>query len=181
MLRGELVANEVEEGLVEVVAAQVGIAVAGEHFDHAALDLHDGDVEGAAAQVVDEQAFQALLQRLVGQGGGGGLVDDPHDFQAGQLAGLAGRLALHLVEEGGHGDDGLVHRLAEFLFRPLLELPQDDGRDFLRRVVALAQPDGDVLAHLPLDRPHGAIRGENPLVAGRGADQQPAFVVQADD
>ena len=152
-----------------------------EHLHDAALDLHDRDVEGAAAEVVDQQPFHLVGMRVVGERGGGRLVDDPHDLQAGQLAGLAGRLALRLVEEGGHGDDGLVDRAAKLLFGPLLERPQDEGRDFLRRVFLVAQADGFGRAHAPLDRPHGPLGGQDPLVAGRGADEQAAVGVQADD
>ena len=47
-----------EEQLVEVVAAELGVAVAGEDFDDAFLGLDDGDVEGAAAEIVDEDAVQ---------------------------------------------------------------------------------------------------------------------------
>ena len=47
-----------EQQIVEVVAAELGVAVAGEDFDDAFLGLHDGDVEGAAAQIVDEDAVQ---------------------------------------------------------------------------------------------------------------------------
>ena len=88
----EAVADVVEEQLVEVVAAELGVAVAGEDLDDALLDLHDRDVERAAAQVVDEQPLQLGRVRVVGEHGGGRLVDDPDDLQAGQLAGLAGRL-----------------------------------------------------------------------------------------
>ena len=55
VLGQEAVADEVEQPLVEVVAAEVGIAVAGEDLDDAPLDLGDRDVERAAAEVVDEQ------------------------------------------------------------------------------------------------------------------------------
>jgi hypothetical protein len=37
--------------LIEVVAAKLGVAVAGEDFDDAVLDLGDRDIERAAAQV----------------------------------------------------------------------------------------------------------------------------------
>ena len=47
-----------EEQFVEIVAAELGVAMAGENFDDAVLSLHDGDVEGAAAEIVDEDAMQ---------------------------------------------------------------------------------------------------------------------------
>ena len=40
--------------LVEIVAAELGVAVAGAHFDHAAHQLDQRYVEGAAAQIVHQ-------------------------------------------------------------------------------------------------------------------------------
>ena len=67
MLRLEPVADVVEQQLVEVVAAELGVAVAGEDLDDAVLDLDDRDVERAAAQVVDEQPLQLARVGVVGQ------------------------------------------------------------------------------------------------------------------
>ena len=122
------VADVLEQQIVEVVAAELRVAVAGQHLDDAFLGLHDGHVEGAAAEVVDEHAAQLALAGVVGQRGGGRLVEDAHHFQPGQLAGLARRLALGVVEVGGHGDDRLVDRLPELRARP--------GRAGLRRIMA---------------------------------------------
>ena len=55
----EPIADVVEQQLIEVVAAELGVAVAGEDLDDALLDLDDRDVEGAAAQVVDQQPLRS--------------------------------------------------------------------------------------------------------------------------
>ena len=131
VLLAEGVADMVEQELIEVVAAKLGVAVAGEDLDDALLDLCHRDIERSAAQVVDEQPFPVARVRVVGQDGGGGLVDDPHDLQPGKLARLAGGLALAVVEEGRHGDHRLGDRVAQRLLGSILERPQDDRRDFL--------------------------------------------------
>jgi hypothetical protein len=45
-----------QQPLVEIVAAQMRVAVAGQNFDHALLDLYDRDVGGAAAEIVRDLA-----------------------------------------------------------------------------------------------------------------------------
>ena len=82
------------DALVEVIAAQAVVAGGGQHLDHAVIDLQDGHIEGAAAQVVDHDLLCLLLIHTVGQCGGGGLVDDTLHVQAGDLAGVLGGLTL---------------------------------------------------------------------------------------
>jgi hypothetical protein len=43
----------VDEALVPVVAAEVGVAVGAEDLEDTVADIEDGDVEGAAAEVED--------------------------------------------------------------------------------------------------------------------------------
>ena len=61
---------------------------------HAVAHFEDGDVEGAAAQVVDHDLLVGLLIEAVGEGRGGRLVDDALDLEARDLAGVLGGLAL---------------------------------------------------------------------------------------
>ena len=86
----EFVADVVQQQLVEIVAAELRVAVAGLDLDHAVLDLRHRDVERAAAQVVDQEPLHLGRMGVVGEHGGGRLVDDPDDLQPGQLAGLRG-------------------------------------------------------------------------------------------
>ena len=102
-------------------------------------DLDDGDVEGAAAQVIHgDLAIPFLLVHAEGQGRGGGFVDDALHFQAGDAAGVLGGLALRVVEVSGHGDDGLGHFLAQVVLGGLLHLAQHFGGDLGRRFLLAA-------------------------------------------
>ena len=113
----ELVGQVVDEPAVEVVAAEVRVAGRGADLDHAVADVEDAHVERAAAEVEDEHGLVALLVQPVGQRGRGRLVDDPQHLEAGDPAGVLGRLPLGVVEVGRHGDDGLGDLLAEELRR----------------------------------------------------------------
>ena len=94
--------------LVPVVAAEVGVTGGGLDLEDAVADLEHRHVEGAAAEVEhQDRLLLALLVEAVGEGGGGGLVDDAQHVETGDLAGLLGGGALGVVEVGGNGDDGI--------------------------------------------------------------------------
>ena len=132
----ELGQQPVDDALVEVVAAEVRVAVGRLDLEDALAQLQDRDVEGAAAQVVDGDLLVVLLVEAVGQGRRGRLVDDPLDLEAGDPAGVLGRLALRVVEVGRDGDDRLGDLLAEVRLGVRLELLQDHRADLGRRVRA---------------------------------------------
>ena len=103
----ELGHHPVDDRLVEVVAAEVRVAVGGAHLEHALPEVEDGDVERAAAEVEHEDRLVVLLVETVGERGRGRLVDDALDVEAGDLAGVLGGLALRVVEVRRDGDDRL--------------------------------------------------------------------------
>ena len=76
-----------------------------------------------------------LLIEAVGERGCRRLVDDAQHLEAGDAAGVLGRLTLGVVEVGGDGDDGLRDLLAELGFGGFLHLLQDEGRDLLRGIL----------------------------------------------
>lgn len=83
--------------VVKVFAAQMGIASCGAHFKHGTLgDGQDADVEGATAQVEDEDVLFALhlLIQPIGQSGSRRFVDDAQHIQAGNLPRVLRRLTL---------------------------------------------------------------------------------------
>ena len=136
----EFVGEEIDDALVEVFAAEERVAVGGQHFELPLAvdfgDLDDRHVERAAAQVVHgDLAVLAGLVEAVGQRGRGRLVDDALDVEAGDAAGVLGRLALLVVEVRRHRDDGFGHRLAEIVLGGLLHLHEHARGDFRRRLL----------------------------------------------
>ena len=204
LLLFELVGQVVDDPLVEVLAAQEGVAVGRLDLEDAVADLQDRDVEGAAAQVVDRDGAGLLLLQAVGQGGRRRLVDDAQHLEPGDLAGVLGRLALGIVEVGGHRDHRLGDRLAEEGFGGLLHLLQDEGGDLAGAVVlALGLDPGiavvgldDLVGHQalvlldhrvvvaaadqPLDGEEGILGVGDRLALGRLADQTLAGLGKGD-
>ena len=57
VLLHEALGEPVDDAAVEVLAAEVGVAVGRAHLEDAAAQLEDRDVEGAAAEIVDGDAL----------------------------------------------------------------------------------------------------------------------------
>ena len=199
----ELGDHPVDDGLVEVVAAQVGVAVGRLDLEDAVAQVEDRDVEGAAAQVEHEDGLVVLFVEAVGQRGRGGLVDDALDLDAGDLAGVLGGLALGVVEVGRHGDDRFADLLAQVLLGVAAQLLQDHRRDLGRRVELALDVDGGVAvggrdhlvrhdlhlfgdvavlaAHEALDREHGVLGVGDGLAPGDRAHEAFAALGEGDD
>src|SRR5207249_419038 len=132
----EVGGDDTHDRMVEVVAAEVGVAVGTQDLEHAVADRQDRAVERAAAQVVDGDGAGLAAVQAVSQGGGRRLVDDAEHVQAGDPAGVAGGLPLRVVEVGRDGD----HRLGR-IAGPATDFPQDQGGQLLRRVLAAGDAD----------------------------------------
>src|SRR5262245_6340140 len=95
-----------DDRLIEVLAAEVRVAIGRTYFEDRLFELQDRDVERTAPEVVDRDRARPLLVDAVRQGRGGRLVDDALDLEASDAAGVAGGLALAVVEVGRDRDDG---------------------------------------------------------------------------
>jgi hypothetical protein len=176
----ELLGDPVHHALVEVVTAEMRVAVGGLHLEDALADLEDRDVEGAAAEVVDRDRLVLLLVEAVGERGRRGLVDDAQHLEAGDLAGVLGRLALAVVEVRGDRDDGLRDLLAQIGLGGLLQLAAGSWRRSraastacresrrarpVGRLDDLVRDELDLLQHLVVRRPMNRLM-ENTVFSG---------------
>ena len=168
----EALGQRLDQAPVHVGAAEPGVARGGLHLEHPLAELHDRDVERAAAEV-DHRDPQFLAQPVeaIGERGGGGLVDQAHHFKAGDLAGILGGAALVVVEVGRDGDHRLRHRLAEESLGIALDLLQQKGRQLLGGEGLVAQLDDFALPHPALEGGGGAFRVGRRLAPGGLADQ----------
>ncbi len=153
---------------IHVVTAELAVAAGRAHLEHAVVEVEDRDVEGATAEVVDDEATVLLRVEPVGQRGGRGLVQEAEHLEAHELRGVLGRLALGVVEVRGHRDDCGAHR-AELVLRVVEQLAQDGGADLDGRHDAAAR---DLEPH---DRALGArvaVGAEAPRSIARAAAHQ---------
>ena len=121
--------------------------------------LHDGYIKGTAAKVEDHDLLVlSLVVQAIRECRGGGLVDDPDDLQAGDGAGILGRLTLVVVEVRRNCDDRLIDGLAQERLGVPLYLLQDEGGYLLRSVVLPIDVELVVGAHLAFGSRDGAFR-----------------------
>ncbi len=177
----ELAHQPVDDALVPVVAAEVGVARGRLHLEHALAEVEDRHVERAAAEVEDEDGLVVVLVEAVGERGRGGLVDDAQHLEAGDLARLLGGLALGVAEVRGHGDHGLGDAVAQVGLGVALELLQRAGRDLLRVVGLAVDVDRPVGAHVALHRTDGAVGVGDGLALGHLAHEHLARLRERDD
>ena len=104
----DVVESNRDEEIVDIVAAEVGVSVGGDHFEDAIVQLEDGNVESSAAEVVDGDDTFLLAVESISEGRCGGLVDQAQDFESGHAARILCGLALRVVEVGRDGNDGLA-------------------------------------------------------------------------
>ena len=106
----ELLDEVVDETVVEVLTTKVSVTSGSLDLEDTLLDGQERDIESTTTKIVDEDVALTLdlLVKTVGDGGGGGLVDDTEDVETGDETGVLGGLTLGVVEVGGDGDDSVV-------------------------------------------------------------------------
>ncbi len=186
----------VDDAVVEVRAAEEGVAAGGDDLEHRPMQLQHRHVEGAAPEVVHQHLLRQVAPDAIGQCRRGGLVDDAAHRQAGQLAGLLHRVALVVVVIRRHRDDGLFDHppeellgdgastlastSAEICGSSVGLVAEEDGRfapGALHDVVG--EPRAQLLDHpaveLAPNQPLGAVNGvprvDQHLVLGQRADE----------
>ena len=149
VLRLEVLDEPLHDRLVEVVAAEVRIAVRGLHLEDAVADVEDrGDL------------LVLLLVEAVRERRRRGLVHDALHVEARDAAGVLRRLTLRVVEVRRHGNDRLGDLLAEERLRVRLQLLQDHRANLLRAIRLIPDLHGRVAVRRRHDivRNHLALR-----------------------
>ena len=139
-----------DQQVVDVIAAEMRVAIGGDHFEYSIVQLKDGDVEGAAAEIVDGNDAVLLFVETVGQRCRGRFVDQTQNFKAGDAASVFCGLTLRIVEVRGHGDDGFRDGRSEEAFGIAFELTQNQGRNLRRSKCLIAELDAQNFARVQI-------------------------------
>ena len=132
----------IDQDIIEVHAAEEGIAACGDDFEDIVIDFEDGRIEGTPAEIVDEEALFETPPKAVGEGGCGGFIDDTLDTQARHESSLSYGLSLVVVVVGRDADDSAVNRLSEVILCDLANLREDKRGDLLEGEDLIIDVDG---------------------------------------
>src|SRR5438552_8722878 len=200
----------VDKGLqkiVNVIATKMSVAVGGENLINVAVasgnELENGDIESAAAEIVDGDFAALRFMQAIGERGRGRLVDKAQNLEAGDFAGVLCGLALCIVEICRDGDNGAVESFAEVGFSPILQFTQDKSGNFRRLQNFAAEFDADdvfarwidaerkqlqfildiggTAAHQALDGINGALGLREKTATRRFANGNTAIGIEADN
>jgi len=129
----ELVDEVVDETVVEVLTTKVSVTSSGLDLEDTLLNGQEGHIEGTTTKIEDEDVALTLLLlvKTVGNGSGGGLVNDTEDVETGNETGVLGGLTLRVVEVGGDSDDSVVNGATELSLSGLTHLGEDHGGNLL--------------------------------------------------
>lgn len=79
--------------LIEIFAAQVGVAIGSDDLEHTVVDGKQTHIEGAAAQIEYQYVLLAIfLVQTVRDRGGSRLIDNPHNVQTRDCSSVLSRL-----------------------------------------------------------------------------------------
>ena len=172
----EFIGHPVHDALIEVIAAQMSIAVRRLYFEYAVTQFQDGHIEGAAAEVIDQDGLVIGLVDAVSQCSSGRFIDDTLYIQTGDTACILRGLTLGIVEVGRDRDDGFRHFFTQIPFCITLHLFEDHGGNLFRRI-ALAIDRHSVLGtHMTFDGADRSFRVGNSLTFSQLANQSfPVF------
>ena len=177
----ELLGEVHHDRLVPQHATQPMVAAGADHPDQPVLDLDHRDVEGSAAQVVDQDGLVLALLEAVGDRGGRRLVQDRPHVQARQPAGVGRRLALGRPEVGGAGDHDVGDLVAQRDLGVAHDLAQDERRDVFGAVrLPLVLKDEIGIAHALLDPRDDPVGLDLGRLFGGVADDDVVAVEQDD-
>ena len=135
----EVSSQPVDNNVVEVVTAEVGIAIGRFNLKHTVAKLQNRDIEGTTTKVVHSNLhILASLVKTVCQSSSSRLVDNTANFKTCNLASLFGCLTLRVAKICGNGNNCLRNGGTEVILCGLFHLLENDSRNLLGGVFTAA-------------------------------------------
>ena len=153
----ELLCHPIDDALVEVIAAQLGITVGCQNLEDTIGDLEQRYVEGTAAKVEDHDLLILFLIHTVSKRCRGRLVDNSLNLKTGNLTCILGSLTLCVGEVCGNGDNSLGDGCTQEGLCVTLQLLQNHSGNLLRGILLIANVRLEISTHVALDGNDGSV------------------------
>ncbi|MNS28348.1 NAD-specific glutamate dehydrogenase [compost metagenome] len=115
--------------MVEVVAAEGRIAAGRQHFKHTTAEAQNGDIKGAATEIVNGNHPFLTGVEAVGNRRSGRFVEQAQNVQARQTCSVFGTLTLGIVEVSRNRDHHAVQLAFKRCRRTRRQRFENIGRD----------------------------------------------------
>merc|ERR1712064_250111 len=87
------------QSVIEILSTQMSVTGGGLNFKNAIFNSQDRNIEGSSSQIEDQNIFLSFFFiQPVCDSGGGGLIDDTSDVEAGNSSGIFSGLSLRVIE-----------------------------------------------------------------------------------
>ena len=149
--------NIVDKTIVEIIAAETVVAGSCKNFKHAVADFEDGNIERAAAKVVNQDLLVVFLIHTVCKSRRSGFVDDTENIKACNLACVLGCLTLTVGEISRNCNNSISDFFAEISFRILFQLLKNHCGNFLRSIGFAFDGAAVIAAHFTLNAAYGVV------------------------
>src|SRR5579863_3121992 len=126
------------------------IAIRGDNFEDAVVQLKNRNIEGAAAEIIDRNDSVLFLVEAVSERCRRRLVDETKYIKPGDTASVFRGLALGIVKICWNGNDRFRHRCAEEALGVAFKLTQDKGRNLGRRKRLFSQSNAHNFTRLQI-------------------------------
>ena len=117
--------NPVADLGIEIAAPQKSVSQSGNDFVDVAIDFNDGNVEGAAAQIVNGIQSIFFDPLPVGDQGRRRFIDNAHDIQPGNFSGHFGGLPLGIIKKSGDRDHGVADGFSQIIFSDVFQVGEE--------------------------------------------------------
>ena len=153
----------INDFLVEVVAAQMGVAVGSFYFEYAVTHFEDGYVEGTAAKVIYQYGVVIGFVDAVSKSCCGRFVDDTQYFETSNFTCVFSSLTLAVREVCRNSDNCLGYGFAQVFFCVTFQFLQNHCGNFFRRVFFAVDVNFVGSTHMTFNGAYSSVRVGNSL------------------
>merc|ERR1712232_631977 len=133
MLLLKLIEEMPRDPPIEIYTTKMRIASCGNNLKDTVIESQNGNVQGAAAQIIYDDILLRFLVESICDRCGSRVIDNPQHGQTSDGAGIFCRLPLRIAEMRGHSQNSLAYLPPQVVFSCILQASDDHCQHFFWR------------------------------------------------